>query len=324
MKSKITLSILACCLLCLVSSQKVFSQLKGDRLFGGVGLDAGTQAPAETFSLLVPLYFYDAGSLKNKNGDNINGSPGLNMFLTGIGANYVSKAKILGGNYGASILLPFATNRIEGNNINSKSSFAFSDTYIQPFQLGWHGKAADFSFNYGLYIPTGKYSLGGDNNSGLGMWGNEFSAGTTLRLDPKGSVSFGTLASYEFHGDKKNSPDGIKVGDLLSLEGGLGKTWYTFNGTKIPSSIIKAGMIYYMQFKTSEDQLPLANTGATLFLPGKDHTYALGAEGNVLLTKSRMLLGLRWLDELGAVNRFQGNTFFVTIAHIFSTAPTKK
>ncbi len=325
MKNKITLSIIICCILSIVGVQKGFSQMKGDRLLGGIGLDAGSQAPAETFSLLVPVYFYDASSLKNASGNKI-AEPNFNMFLTGVGGSYVSKLKILGGNYGATVLLPFAQNVIQGNNVNSKSSFAYSDTYFQPFQLGWKTKVADFVFSYGMYIPTGKYEYGGSSNAGLGMFTNEFQTGTTLRLDPKGSIAFSSLFSYEIHNDKKGTD--IKPGDIFTIEGGLGKTWYTFNGTKMPTSIIKAGLVYYMQFKATEDDLPapgIINPYAnSIYLPGKDHVYSLGLESNVLLTKSRMLLGVRWFDEFSAVNRFQGNTFFVTIAHVFSTASKKK
>ncbi|MND61322.1 transporter [Solitalea canadensis] len=53
--------------------------------------------------------------------------------------------------------------------------FAFTDIYLQPIQLGWHTKSADFTVDYGMFIPTGKYTLGGEN-SGLGMFINEFSA----------------------------------------------------------------------------------------------------------------------------------------------------
>ena len=320
MKNKIIISLIVTSFLYLISVQKGFSQLKGDRFLGATGLDAGTQAPAETFTVLLPLYFYNTTSLRGPGGNQLNASPNLNMFLTGIGGSYVGNFKILGGNYGATLLFAFAENTIQGNTI-SHSPFAFSDTYVEPVQLGWHTKQADFNFDYGVYIPTGKYEFGGSDNSGLGMWANEFSVGTTVHLDPQGTINFAMMISYEINGDKKNTDLDIKTGDNLSIEGGLGKTWYTFNGSKIPSSLIKAGIVYYAQYKTTSDQLPVGNF---VFTPGQDHIYAAGLEGNILLTKSRMLFGFRWFDEFSAVNRFQGNTFFVTIAHILSLAPPKK
>jgi len=67
--------------------------------------------------------------------------------------------------------------------------------YVQPVQLGWKTKWADFSFGYALYLPTGKYELGADNNSGLGILSNEFSAGSTVYFDPKKEWNFTALFS---------------------------------------------------------------------------------------------------------------------------------
>lgn len=291
------------------------AQLKGDHVLGDIGMEAGTQAPP-SLSIAIPLYFYNASALKKSNGSISHVNPDLNTFITGVGISYVSNLKILGANYGASVLLPFAQNRIEGNVISSKSSFAFSDTYFQPIQLGWHTKRADFLATYSLYMPTGKYVKGDDNNSGLGIWGNEFAAGTTLYFDPQRSFNFSTLLSYEFNSKKKNTD--IKPGDLLSIEGGLSKTFLLLKAnTSAPSSIAKVGMVYYMQYKTSSDQIPAADQ---MFTGSKDHIYALGAEGNIFLIKPQLSFGLRWLAEVGAVNRFQGNTLFITIAKAFSLA----
>ncbi|WP_178372216.1 hypothetical protein [Chitinophaga jiangningensis] len=49
--------------------------------------------------------------------------------------------------------------------------------------------------------------------------------------------------------------------------------------------------------------------------PAKDHIYAVGAEGSVYVPQARMLFDLRWLGEMGARNRFQGNTFMLTMAY---------
>jgi len=118
------------------------------------------------------------------------------MFLLGLGGSFVTNAKILGGNYGASVLIAFASSKIEGNLISTESSLAFTDMYIEPLQLGWKMKKADFTFGYALYLPTGKYELGGDDNAGLGILTNEFSAGSTVYFDPKKEWNFSALLSY--------------------------------------------------------------------------------------------------------------------------------
>lgn len=290
------------------------AQLKGGHILGSMGLQSGTQSPENTLSVYIPGYIYSASSLRDSNGDKV-GNPDLTMFITGIGANYVSDFKILGANYGATILIAGASNTIQGSYIDSKSDFAFTDMYIQPIQLGWHNKRADFVFGYQLYLPTGKYELGGSNNSGLGMFMNEFSAGTTLFFNDKKTFHFSALASYEINGKKKDTD--IKTGDILSIEGGLGKTFYCMNAEKTaPKGILNAGLIYYLQYKVSEDKIPV---GSILVIePDKDKVAGLGAEINYLHIGCMTSAGFRWVGEVNAENRFQGNTFFITLAHVFS------
>lgn len=292
------------------------AQLKGGHILGAMGLQAGTQTPANTLSVYIPGYFYDACSLRDANGDEAIANPDIKMFVTGVGANYVTNFKILGANYGATILLAMASNTIQGNTVDSKNSLAFTDMYVQPVQLGWHNKRADFVFSYQLYIPTGKFTAGASDNAGLGMFMNEFSAGTTLFFNDKKTLHFSAFASYEINGKKKDTD--IKTGDIFSVEGGLGKTFYMMNAEKTaPASILSAGLIYYLQYKVSNDKIPVG-TGGIILEPDKDRVGALGAEVNYFHIGCKTSAGLRWVSELGAVNRFQGNTFFVTLAHVFS------
>lgn len=301
-------------ILIVFNSNKSYAQLAGSNVLGDAGLQSGSQA-SPSVMVYSPLYFYNAGKFKNGKGNEVNISPDLNVFLTGIGASYVSNIKILKANWGASIFIPFMSNRIESRIVNGKTPFSFTDMYVQPIQLGWHTKKADFIAGYALTLPTGKYEKGGNANTGLGMLSHEFSGGTTYFFDAEKSIHFSTLLAYEFHGKKKDSE--TKVGDILSIEGGLGKQWYKIKDGN-PTAVFNAGMVYYMQFKTTSDYIPVGS--GTLNLTN-DHIYALGAEANVVLIKKSMnVIGIRWLAEFEGVNRFQGNTIFITFAHIFSTA----
>jgi len=298
------------------------AQLKGGHILGAMGLQSGTQTPANTLSVYVPGYFYTASSLRDANGDKSFADPDFTMAITGVGVTWVSDFKILGANYGATALLPFASNTIQGNNANVNNSLALTDLYIQPIQLGWHHKRADFVVSYQLYLPTGRYTAGASDNSGLGMFMNEFSAGTTLFFNDKKTFHFSALAGYEINGKKKDTD--IKTGNILSVEGGLGKTIYMMNVEKTaPKSILNAGLVYYLQYKTTEDEIPLPIGGFVIEPEKKDHTAALGAEVNYLHIGAMTSVGFRWLAEVDAVNRFQGNTFFVTLAHVFSLKKEK-
>lgn len=291
-----------------------YAQLKGGHILGAMGLQSGTQTPANTLSVYVPGYIYNASSLRNSDGDISVANPDLTMFVTGAGISWVSDFKILGANYGATALFAFATNTIQGNNVDSTSPFAFTDTYIQPLQLGWHKKRADFVFSYQMYLPTGKYKLGASDNSGLGMFINEFSTGTTLFFNDQKTFHFSSLFSYEINSKKKDTE--IKTGDILSVEGGLGKTFYFMApDKKVPKSIVNAGLIYYLQYKVTNDEIPV---GPIVIEGKKDRVGGLGAEVNYFHVSSTTSAGFRWIAEVDAINRFKGNTFFITLAHVFS------
>lgn len=307
-------------LLALFAASSAFTahaQLKGDHLLGDYGLNAGTQAPPSIIAAL-PFYWYDASKLVRNNGERIN-APDLNVYLMGVGASVVTNLKILNANYGASLLIPFMSNRIEGNVIQSKTSLGFTDMYVQPVQLGWHTQRADFLAGYGIYMPTGKYEYGGRDNKGMGMWTHEFSAGTTLFLDAKKTWNLSTIMFYEIHSKKKDTT--AKTGDIISLEGGIGKAFYKkIPGAPIPM-VFNVGMIYYMQFKVSSDKIPVRSL---VFTGNKDRIYALGLEANFFYPKTFTSVSFRWLGEFEARNRFQGNTFFVTVGQFLKSLSKKK
>ncbi len=310
-----TLSVVILSSLLLAGSSSLKAQLRGDHLLGLVGLQSGTQAPAGLNAVLIPAYFYTTDRFKNADGDVSAKNLGMVSYLTAPAFSWVIKPKILGGNLGGSVLIPFVTNKIEAGDADSRSSFNLSDIYLQPVQMGWHFKQVDVTGAFALYIPAGKYTLGDDNNSGLGMWGYEFSAGSTVFFDKKKEWNASALLSYELNSKKKDSE--MRVGNVLTIEGGAGKTWYKKTKGPVPV-IFNAGLNYYMQFKTTGDQIPLGSTSYFL-ATDKDRVFGLGAEGNVFIPSIRSLITLRWISELGAVNRFQGNTFLLSWAYNIKT-----
>ena len=194
-----------------------------------------------------------------------------------------------------------------------RGSFAFTDIFIEPIQLGWTKPRADFTLGYSLFMPTGKWEQGGTDNAGLGMWSNLVQGGTTLHLDAKHEWTLSALGSYEIHSHKKDSD--IKVGDIFTVEGGLGKNFVkaeVMDGKPVPSLITSVGLVYYGQFKVTADEAGQASN----FLGGdKDRVFAVGLETNVIVPKTSMVYGLRIEPEFGARNRTQGWTFLLTIAY---------
>jgi len=294
------------------------AQLKGNHILGDQGMFAGTQQqPSVTVS--VPFYWYDANKLIDSKGDVASNFPNVTAFTTGIITSVVTNLKILNANYCASLFVAGISNNYEGNVIQLNVPFALTDMYVQPVQLGWHTKRADFKSGYGLYIPMGKYQFGAKDNTGLGMWGHELSAGTTLFLNSKKTLNFSSGAFYETHSRKKDTT--MKAGDIMTVEGGLAKTFFKKVQGSAELMQLNLGLVYYAQFKLTEDQLP---AGSRISPGAKDHIYSLGIEGNTRFPKALTAVSFKWFAELGAKNRFQGNTYVITLTQPLLSFQKKK
>lgn len=311
--NKFNLRYTSAMLVALLFTGSAWAQLKGHHLLGDYGLNAGTQGPPSLSAFAVG-YNYRASDLKNDDGNVILTVPEISAAFVGGGLGVVTNLKILNANYGASILAAFMADRFEGNLVEKKVPMAFTDLYIQPIQLGWHCKKADFTLGYAVYIPTGEYELGGTSNNGLGMWTNEVSAGATYYFDKKKSWSIASIFFYEIHTDKKNSE--LRAGNIFNAEGGVGKAFYhKLKSTPIPM-IFHVGGIYYGQFKVSDDNIPI---GPRVFTGKRDRVWAGGLEGMIFHPKIRTSIDFRWLHEFGAHNRFEGDTYLLTIGYMIKS-----
>jgi len=108
--------------------------------------------------------------------------------------------------------------------------------------------------------------------------------------------SFAALAFYETHSSKEDSD--IKVGDILTIEGGLGKSW--------ASGTAALGLAYYAQWKLSEDEL-----AGGLSNPNKHRMYGIGPELMLPLASKSIFYGtlnIRYLWDFGVESNTQGNT----------------
>ena len=77
-----------------------------------------------------------------------------------------------------------ANNRVQGvDDFDYNPGAGLTDMYVQPISLGWTKPQADFTAAYGLFLPVGRYEDGADDNTGLGMFGQELLLGTTVYLN---------------------------------------------------------------------------------------------------------------------------------------------
>jgi hypothetical protein len=287
------------------------AQFLGHNFHGDYGLQSATQPPPGFW--LAALYLrYDGDRLLDRNGDEVRIDPegrgeiDINSYVLGLW--WVSKTKVLGANYSLAVFPAFTDNVLEAPilGLEQKTDTGFTDLYIQPINLGWHTQRADYMAGLGVYAPTGRYDPDANDNLGLGMWSFEIFGGATAYFDEKQSWHFATTAFYETHTEKEDSD--ITVGDILTLEGGLGKSF--------KEGAILLGAAYYAQWKITDDDL-----GFDLELPdgrslGKHRVYGLGPELTLPIATKKRLIGfvnLRYFWEFGARTTLEGNTFTFTL-----------
>lgn len=300
--------ILWSCLIAAVLAVPTAAQYKGDDIPGFSGLQSGTQAPPGLYLGNV-VWVYPTSTIKDSNGNSITLPGSLTSTAEIILVSLVTNYKIFGANLGGSVGFPFIKNRIQLNSLDVNTGFAYTDMFAGA-SLGWHLKRADITAGYNLYIPTGKFSQGGSDNTGLGMWGNEFTIGTTVYPGQKRLWNAAVNFALEFHTDKSGT--NIDVGDMGTIQGGVGRTFYKKVSGPIPM-IMNLGAAGYVQFKVTGDSgsdIPPALRGFS------DRVFGLGPEFNIYIPKPRLTFVARYEPEFGARVRTQGQTLVLSVVWV--------
>ena len=151
----------------LLPALPVQAQLNGSHTLGDFGVNSGTQPAPGFYGALFYLH-YGTDTIKDADGNTVRLAQDSPSSL-GVGAFapmawYVSKAKLLGANYGAMVVLPFANASLEAPAfaLGSTVGTSFSDLLVRPIDLGWHTRHADVAAGFQLYAPTGRYEKGGE------------------------------------------------------------------------------------------------------------------------------------------------------------------
>ena len=255
------------------------AQLNTQHIKGTVGLKSGSQPPPGVYFIAPLFYVYKTDDVKDRDGNRLPFAADLTSHVYGGGVSVVTQRKLFGGFYGFQILFPVgANNRLQGTEIDANPGAGLTDSVITPFSLGWHAKRADATVGYTIFVPTGRYTDGANNNTGLGMWGNELSAGTTVYLSASRQWHAATLASFDFQSKKEDSE--TKVGNVMNLEGGLGGDFLKGGLT--------AGLDYSASFKLTDDQI---EGFPDILIRGKNKVFAVGPEAQLALAKGNTLYG---------------------------------
>lgn len=289
------------------------AQLSGHNLRGDYGVSSGSQPPPGSY--LSFLYFlYRTDTVRNRDGDRLLPASGretnLNVQAVALIYSWVSDKKILGGNYSFVVVPAWLTNALEAPflGLDRKTDIGFGDLYLQPVNLGWHTGRADFMAGLGLFAPTGRYEEGARDNIGFGMWSVELFGGSTVYLDEARSLHFATTAFWETHSDKEDSD--THVGDLLTLEGGLGKSFL--------HGAASVGAAYFAQWKLTDDTFGAGLPGRLSL--GKHRVFGIGPDVTLPIAKGTTLIALvniRYLFDFGSRTTAEGDSLVVTATFPF-------
>ena len=299
--------------LAILAALPVAAQLNGHNLRGDYGLAAGSQPPPGIWvGLLYPNI--DIDTLRDRDGNEIPTDFDIDYHAVAPWLWWVSKTKILGGNYSIFVAPVWGNSALEAPVLEDRlrlPASGFGDLYVQPIVLGWHKERVDYLAGLGVYAPVGRYDADGDDNIGLGMWSYEVFGGATFYLNQAKTWNLAAVAFYEIHGSKEGSSQ--KVGDILTVEGGLGRAF--------AQGAINAGIAYFGQWKVTDDDLGLEITlpGDSPFDLGNLHRHQIlgvGPEINLPLASKKKLYGnltLRYYWDFAVESNAESRTFIFNL-----------
>ena len=279
------------------------AQLGAENLRSDYGMKSGSQGPPG-FYLGDIFYFYRTDIVKNLNGDDLSKAPAIDIFGNIILSSYVTKKKILGANYAFTVALPILNTELALPSLNvGVQAWGLADMYFKPVELGWHFKHADAIAGYAFFAPTGRYTAGANDNTGLGMWSNEFSAGTTFYFDQGKKWHAAGTGFYEIHTSKKDLD--FKTGNVFTLEGGAGRAFL--------QGYANAGLAYVGQWKVTED----SGRDVNLLVRGKKGSmFALGPELNTPVSKKGIFLGFKYLFDVRSRLATSGDYLVLSLTYV--------
>jgi hypothetical protein len=211
---------------------------------------------------------------------------------------WISDWKILGANYGADLIVPFGWQQVKIGPSADRvvhRDFGLGDIQIAPVLLAWHDKQWDAAFGYAWWAPSGDYSAANPASIGKGFWSQMFTFGGTYYFDPEKTWAVSLLNRYEFN--QPNQDLNYRPGQILTMEWGLSKSL---------TKTIDVGLIGYYQQQTTDD------SGANV-TKLHAHVVGVGPEISAVCTKLGVIASLRYVREIEAAYRPEGNLLTLTL-----------
>ena len=239
-------------------------QAEGHYVTGVEGLQGSSVPPAGNYYLGY-LVNYDINGFQAPDAkDGIGGSGQVTALANRL--VHITDTKLFGADYGFETIIPVLRSSVKVGPLDASDS-GVGDVYVGPLVLGWHGAQWDAVAAAGLWLDTAPNTLGDPTSPGKGYQSTMLTGGLTYYFDQPKSISGSALFRYEYNGKKDN---GVRPGDQLSLEWGVGKNYGAYS----------LGVVGYSQWQLSDDKGAVATAGkAERHAAGLELVYPVASAG---------------------------------------------
>ncbi len=242
--------------------------------------------------------FYFSDRRNDSGGDEINAAdPEAFIYANVPRVLWITEKKFLGGFIGVDALLPLKYTSLEMNTPGGRfddGTFGIGDMFVEG-TLSWHPKQFDLAFTYGVWAPTGDFSASNPTWAGSGFWTHMLTAAVTWYPDQEKKWAASALSRYEINHEQEDTH--ITPGQAYTVEWGLS---YGIKPT------LDIGVAGYWQIQTTDD----SGSGASDL---NDQVVGIGPEISAMCTKTGIIFSLRYIFEVMAQDRFQGQTVCLTL-----------
>ncbi len=256
------------------------------------------------------LFYYDATVGARPLGGQIDLGATQQVWGNLLKFAYVSDIEILGGTYGAAIVLPIVLDASATGSLGigaasverEGDTSGIGDVFLQPFQIYWTQGNQHFAFTPGIVVPTGGYDQDRLLNTGRNYWSFDL-AGSYTWLHPQRGHEISFTPGVLFNG--RNSDTDYRTGNEFHLDWtvaqhfsesfAIGLTGYWYEQITGDSGPLPAGFDA-SDFKSSGVGVGVAALYSTKI--GSRDVYFIG----------------KWIDDVSATKRFEGEILMLSVA----------
>jgi hypothetical protein len=281
-----------------MAGQQALAKEGGDQYpQGAEGFMAGALPPPGFYFLGYGVDY--RGDLVDNDGDKVTMPTGESVSIRANAVAgrllYMSDFQVLGGNWGAHMVIPLFDVRVEAGS-TSQHKTGLGDITFDPFVLAWHWK--DFHLATGLDItaPSGRYKAGDLANIGANYWSFEPLVTFTYLNEDGWEGS----AKLMYNVKTENTATDYQSGDEFHMDYTLAKHFDDWS----------VGLGGYFVHQIQRDELNGVEVKDSI-----RKTFAIGPQ--VKYDYQNMSFIAKWQNEVHSRNTFDGNRFNLKFIYAF-------